>query len=74
MLIDSPEPVARLIMRAKTVSDIVMFLYRDDYYEKENSEKPGVCDVIIAKHRSGPTGDIELTWVDRYTRFSDMAN
>lgn len=55
-------------------ADIVMFLYRDDYYEKENSEKPGVCDVIIAKHRSGPTGDIELTWVDRYTRFSDMAN
>jgi len=54
-------------------ADIVMFLYRDDYYNKENSEKPGICEISIAKHRSGPTGVFELTWVERYTKFSDKA-
>ena len=54
-------------------ADIVMFLYRDSYYDKENSDKQGVCEVNIAKHRSGPTEKIELTWVERYTKFSDMA-
>ncbi len=54
-------------------ADVVIFLYRDDYYNKENSEKPGVCEINIAKNRSGPTDTIELTWVARYTKFSDMA-
>ncbi|MBR6472585.1 MAG: replicative DNA helicase [Firmicutes bacterium] len=54
-------------------ADVVMFLYRDDYYNKENSEKPGVCEINIAKNRSGPTKTVELTWVERYTKFSDMA-
>ena len=54
-------------------ADVVIFLYRDDYYNKENSEKPGVCEVNIAKNRSGPTDVVELTWVARYTKFSDMA-
>jgi len=53
-------------------ADIVMFLYRDDYYN-ENTDKPGVCEVNIAKHRSGPTDKIDLTWVSRYTKFSDKA-
>lgn len=53
-------------------ADIVIFLYRDDYYNEE-SEKPGVCEVNLAKHRSGPTGMAELTWVARYTKFSDKA-
>lgn len=53
-------------------ADIVIFLYRDDYYN-EDSEKPGVCEVNLAKHRSGPTGSLELTWVARYTKFSDKA-
>ena len=53
-------------------ADIVVFLYRDDYYN-ENTDKPGVCEVNIAKHRSGPTDKIELTWVSRYTKFSDKA-
>lgn len=52
-------------------ADIVMFLYRDDYYN-EDTEKPGVCEINIAKHRSGPTDRIELAWVARYTRFSDL--
>ncbi len=53
-------------------ADIVIFLYRDDYYNSE-TETPGVCEINIAKHRSGPTGKIELTWVSRYTKFSDKA-
>lgn len=53
-------------------ADIVIFLYRGDYYN-ENSEKPGVCEVNLAKHRSGPTERLELTWVARYTKFSDKA-
>lgn len=53
-------------------ADIVMFLYRDDYYN-ENTEKPGVCEINIAKHRSGPIDRIDLTWVARYTKFSDKA-
>lgn len=54
-------------------ADMVMFLYRDDYYNKDNSEKPGICEVNLAKHRSGPTETFDLTWVARYTKFSDKA-
>lgn len=53
-------------------ADIVLFLYRDDYYNKD-SEKPGVCEVNVAKHRNGPPGVVDLTWVARYTKFSDRA-
>ena len=53
-------------------ADIVIFLYRDDYYN-ENTEKPGICEVHLAKHRSGSTDRIELTWVGRYTKFRDKA-
>lgn len=50
-------------------ADIVMFLYRDEYYNPETTEKPNVCEVIIAKHRNGPTGTVELTWLGKYTKF-----
>ena len=49
-------------------ADIVMFLYRDDYYN-ENSEKKDTAEVIIAKHRAGPTGTVELLWLGNYTKF-----
>ena len=52
---------------------MVMFLYRDEYYNKENSDKVGICEVNLAKHRSGPTETFDLTWVSRYTKFSDQA-
>lgn len=55
-------------------ADIVIFLYRDDYYNIDDSEKPGVCDLIIAKNRSGPTGKIELTWLSNYTKFVDKSS
>ena len=54
-------------------ADIVMFLYRDDYYNKEESPIPGVCEIHIAKHRNGQTGKIDRAWVERYTRFNDIA-
>ena len=51
-------------------ADVVMFLYRDEYYN-EDTEKRGVAEVKIAKHRNGPTGTIELAWVERFTKFAD---
>ena len=52
-------------------ADIVMFLYRDDYYN-ENSEKKNVAEVILAKHRSGSTGTVELMWLGNYTKFANI--
>lgn len=52
-------------------ADIVMFLYRDDYYNKE-SEKKDIAEVIIAKHRSGSIGTVELLWLASYTKFVNL--
>ncbi len=52
-------------------ADIVMFLYRDDYYN-EDSEKKNIAEVIIAKHRGGSTGSIELAWLGNYTKFANI--
>ena len=53
-------------------ADIVMFLYRDDYYNKESEEKD-ITEVMIAKHRSGPTGNAKLLWMGSYTKFANLA-
>ena len=55
-------------------ADIVIFLYRDEYYNKDDTEKPGECEVIVAKHRSGPTGSVDVAWIERYTQFKDKAS
>lgn len=52
-------------------ADIVMFLYRDDYYNKE-SEKKDIAEVILAKHRGGSTGTVELLWLGSYTKFVNL--
>ena len=52
-------------------ADIVMFLYRDDYYNPE-TEKKNIAELIIAKHRSGSTGTIELVWLGQYTKFANL--
>ena len=52
-------------------ADIVMFLYRDDYYNQE-TEKKNIAEVIIAKHRAGSTGTIELLWLGNYTKFANI--
>ena len=52
-------------------ADIVMFIYRDDYY-KEDSEKRNIAEVIIAKNRHGETGKIEMRWMPEYTLFASL--
>ncbi len=52
-------------------ADIVMFIYRDDYYNKD-SENKGIAEVIIAKHRNGPTGTVNLVWLPQYTKFANL--
>ena len=54
-------------------ADVVMFLYREDYY-KEDSEKHNVAECIIAKNRHGETGKVELRWMPEYTSFQTMEN
>ncbi len=53
-------------------SDLVMFIYREEYYDKD-SERPGEADIIIAKHRNGPVGDVVLTFQKEYPRFMNYA-
>ena len=52
-------------------ADIVMFLYRDDYYNQD-SEKKDIAEIIIAKHRGGSTGTVELLWLGSYTKFVNL--
>lgn len=52
-------------------ADIVMFIYRDDYYNPE-SEKKGIAEIILAKHRGGSIGTIELVWLANYTKFANL--
>lgn len=51
-------------------ADVIMFIYRDDYYNKE-STKPGIADIIVAKQRNGSTGPVELVWLGKYTKFGN---
>ena len=53
-------------------ADVVMFIYRDDYYHKD-TDNPNVAEVIIAKQRNGPIGTINLVWMPEYTKFANMA-
>lgn len=52
-------------------ADVVMFLYRDEYYH-EDSTKKGIAEVIIAKQRNGPIGTVELVWLANYTKFANL--
>jgi replicative DNA helicase len=53
-------------------ADVVLFLYRDEVYNPETPDR-GTAEVIVAKHRSGPTGKVRLAWLDHYTKFANMA-
>jgi replicative DNA helicase len=55
-------------------SDIVMFIYRDEYYNPEETDQQGLAEVHIAKHRNGPTDTIKLSFLKRYAKFADLAN
>jgi len=52
-------------------ADVVMFIYRDDYYNKD-TEKKNIAEIIIAKQRNGPIGTVELVWLPNYTKFANM--
>jgi replicative DNA helicase len=53
-------------------ADMVMFLYRDEYYNPDSDDK-GIAEVIVGKHRNGPTGKIQLAWLEQYTKFASLA-
>nr|WP_318684568.1 replicative DNA helicase [uncultured Acetatifactor sp.] len=52
-------------------ADVVMFIYRDDYYHPD-TDKKGVSEIIIAKQRNGPIGTVELAWLPEYTKFANL--
>ncbi len=52
-------------------ADVVMFLYRDEYYNSDTEEK-GIAEVNIAKQRNGPTGSVKLAWLSKYTKFGNL--
>ncbi len=53
-------------------ADMVMFLYRDEYYNSDSDDK-GIAEVIVGKHRNGPTGKVKLAWLEQYTKFASLA-
>ena len=53
-------------------ADLVGFIYRDEYYNPD-TEKKGITEIIIAKQRSGPTGTVELMFLNNYVKFVDIA-
>lgn len=54
-------------------ADIIMFIYRDEYYTKDACKEPGVAEIIIAKQRNGPTGVVKLAFLKNLTRFESLA-
>ena len=54
-------------------ADVIMFIYRDDYYTKEASKEPGIAEIIIGKQRNGPTGTVNLTFLKPLTKFDNLA-
>ena len=54
-------------------ADVVMFIYRDEYYNKENSTSKGITELIVAKQRNGPVDKVELVWLPQYTKFGNLS-
>ncbi|MCB0393134.1 MAG: replicative DNA helicase [Bdellovibrionales bacterium] len=54
-------------------ADIIMMIYREDYYEKENPDIKGIAEIIVGKHRNGPTGTVKLAWLAQHGQFANLA-
>jgi replicative DNA helicase len=54
-------------------SDVVMFIYRDEYYNPDETDQQGLAELIVAKHRNGPTDSLKLSFLKRYAKFADLA-
>ena len=54
-------------------ADLVAFVYRDEYYNGEESDSQGIAELILAKHRNGPTDTVRLSFLKRYAKFADLA-
>ncbi len=54
-------------------ADVVMFIHREEYYNRDDEDARGKGEVIVAKQRNGPTGDVPLAWFDKFTRFENLA-
>ena len=55
-------------------SDLVMFVYRDEYYNPDETDQQGLAEIILAKHRNGPTDSVKLSFLKRYAKFADLAS
>ena len=55
-------------------ADVVLFLYRDEFYNQEDTQEPGICEVNVAKHRNGPVGTVRVQWQSQYTRFVNYSS
>ena len=53
-------------------ADVIMFIYREEVYNRERPEAKGLAEVLIEKQRNGPTGKIELAFIDRFTAFRNL--
>jgi replicative DNA helicase len=54
-------------------ADVIMFIYRDEYYTKDACKEPGVAEIIVAKQRNGPVDTVKLTFLKPQTRFENRA-
>ena len=71
-----PEPMLSDLRESGQVeqdADLVAFVYRDEYYNGEESDQQGLAEVILAKHRNGPTDALKLSFLKRYAKFADPA-